>query len=100
MEEEISAEELVQHPVYHGVCLAFWHTAQARGVAPMRSLSSGAIADAVYATVDIPKDRSTRQYVVAACSSWLREEHNFSGGWCSRKRVAWYGRPTLSRPLF
>ena len=68
MEEEISAEELVQHPVYHGVCLAFWHTAQARGVAPMRSLSSGAIADAVYATVDIPKDHSTRQYVVAACS--------------------------------
>ena len=45
----------------------------------MRSLSSGAIADAVYATVDIPKDRSTRQYVVAACSSWLREKHNFWG---------------------
>ena len=47
MKGEISAEDLVQRPVYHGVCLGFWHTAQARGVVAMRSLPSGAIADTI-----------------------------------------------------
>jgi hypothetical protein len=79
MEETDGVDALVQHPVYHGVCLGFWYTAQASGVQAMRGLSAGAIADAIFGSVDIPTDPSTRQYVVAACESWLREKHNFWG---------------------
>jgi hypothetical protein len=99
MEETDGVDALVQHPVYHGVCLGFWYTALARGVAAMRNLSGGAIADAIFGYVELPTDPSTRQYVVAACESWRRERHNF-WGWYSRMMAAWYGRRTSYRPLF
>jgi hypothetical protein len=72
-------EQLVRHPEYHGISLGFWHAVDACGLDYIRDLDSDEIANVILKVVRLPKDRMFRKFLVDACRSWLREEHNFWG---------------------